>query len=277
MAQIPNETNNGIINCNFQREGYCINRYENDEQYFGYYIDDKRNKQGFYTYNPEQSESEPNTYIFPFYFGNWKNDLREGHGIYLWLKKTSQDAKNLFPDFDSTNFAALIGYFSLDKFKKGSYIQKIEDNYFVYHGTYDENNKKNGKDCFYYNANYEILYYGSFSNDNYIKGYVSKFDDNGEIKSIIKYGEEENMEQNFSEKEKISEIMKTFRNVIMSKDYFGIVFETFKSAVEFRKKFVDGKTVMNFEKNQELIQTSFAYRNVTLYKDVEKYIGKIII
>ena len=41
----------GVINYEFKREGYCVNKYSNGDEYFGYCSNDLRNKQGIYIYN----------------------------------------------------------------------------------------------------------------------------------------------------------------------------------------------------------------------------------
>ena len=40
----------GIFNENFERNGYAISSYSNNEIYFGYYKRDIRNKEGIYTW-----------------------------------------------------------------------------------------------------------------------------------------------------------------------------------------------------------------------------------
>ena len=54
-GKIKNENSNflGILNENFEREGYCINNYSNGDLYFGYYSQDLRDKHGFYEFKLE--------------------------------------------------------------------------------------------------------------------------------------------------------------------------------------------------------------------------------
>ena len=54
-GKIKNENSTflGILNDLFEREGYCINNYSNDDSYFGYYSQDVRDKHGFYEFKPE--------------------------------------------------------------------------------------------------------------------------------------------------------------------------------------------------------------------------------
>ena len=89
MYIMKNKINNlpflGVINYEFKREGYCLNSYLNGDEYFGYYSDDLRNKQGLYIYKPKYETN--NKILRQYYFGLWENDLKHGRGIYLWLKE----------------------------------------------------------------------------------------------------------------------------------------------------------------------------------------------
>ena len=161
MYVMKNKINNlpfiGVINYEFKREGYCINKYLNGDEYFGYYKNDLRNKQGMYIYKPKYEMGK--IILRQYYFGLWENDIKEGRGIYLWLKESiDQSNRNIinnksynpFSNFDKANFSAYVGNFEKNKFTKGTLLKKEEDNYFVFHG-YFSNSKKERKNCFYYN------------------------------------------------------------------------------------------------------------------------------
>ena len=67
-------------------------------------------------------------------------------------------------------------------------LKKEGNDYYVFHGFVDSKNlKKNGKECFYYSAKLEQIFFGNFRNDIFTEGYVGKFNDNGEIQNIVKY------------------------------------------------------------------------------------------
>lgn len=71
----------------------------------------------------------------------------------------------------------------------------------------------------------EEIFFGIFINDIFVEGYIGKFNENGEIENIVKYqnkkiiGIENTNKINYIKD--ISKKLETFRNVIMSKDYFG--------------------------------------------------------
>ena len=133
----------GVVNYEFKREGYCINNYQNGDEYFGYYSNDLRNKQGLYIYKPIIIV---NKFIsLQYYFGLWQNDKKNGRGIYLWLKENNNynfynKLYNPFNNFETANFHAYVGEFDNDNFVKGTLLKKEGNNYFVFHGNFNSKN-----------------------------------------------------------------------------------------------------------------------------------------
>ena len=268
----------GVVNFKFKREGYCINTYQNGDEYFGYYSNDLRNKQGLYIYKPKMII---NKFIsLQYYFGLWTNDKKDGRGIYLWLRENTNynihnKFNNPFNNFEKANFHAFVGEFEKDDFHKGTLLKKEGDNYFVFHGELNNKNlKKNGKDCFYYSAKLEELFFGTFKNDVFVDGYIGKFNDDGEIKDIVKFQnkkivENENLPKSDNIKS-ISQKMVTFRNVIMSQDYFGILYDIFKNAIDFKNINMNDINIFNSDKYIDLMETAASYNQVSIYKDIVK-------
>ena len=272
----------GVINYEFKREGYCVNKYSNGDEYFGYYSNDLRNKQGIYIYKPKYEIK--NTLLMQYYFGLWENDLKEGRGIYLWLKENRDNYNknipinkiyNPFNNFETANFTAYVGGFQKNKFTKGTLLKKEGDNYFVFHGFFQDT-KKNGKNCFYYSAKLEEILYGTFKDDKFIEGFVGKFNDDGEIDNIIKYKNKEimvnNQPDNKDYKEEISKKILTFRNIIMSKDYFGILYNTFKEAIDFKNENMNDVEIFNSDIYIDLMDIMASYNQVSIFKDIEKHL-----
>ena len=281
MYILKNKYNNlpfiGVVNFEFKREGYCVNSYLNGDEYFGYYSDDVRNKQGLYIYKPKYENN--NIILRQYYFGLWENDLKQGRGIYLWLYENKKNGinnnlnnklYNPFNNFEKANFQAYIGLFEQNKFTKGTLIKKEENNYFVFHGFF-QNLKKNGKNCFYYSAKLEEVLYGTFIDDVLTEGFVGKFNDNGELEKMIKYKNKKIIEENEDDKE-IAKKMLTFRNIIMSKDYFGILFNVFKDAIEFKNENMNDVNIFNSDEYIDLMDIAASYNQVSIFKDIEKHI-----
>ena len=286
MYILKNKFNNlpfiGVVNYEFKREGYCINSYLNGDEYFGYYINDLRNKQGLYIYKPKFEIG--NKILRQYYFGLWENDYKEGRGIYLWLNEIRDNKNrniinnksyNPFNNFEKANFYAYIGLLKKNKFTKGTLLKKENDNYFVFHGSL-QNLKKNGKNCFYYSAKLEQILYGAFKDDKFIDGFVGKYDDNGQIKEIIKYKNKTIINKDkFLPNDNIEELSQkliTFRNIIMSKDYFGILYKVFKDAIDFKNKNMNNIDIFNSDLYIDLMDVESSYNQVSIFKDIEKHI-----
>ena len=75
----------GVVNYEFKREGYCINNYENGDEYFGYYSNDLRNKQGLYIYKPKPIINKFITR--QYYFGLWENDKKKWKRCIFMVKR----------------------------------------------------------------------------------------------------------------------------------------------------------------------------------------------
>ena len=285
MYALKNKSNNlpfiGVVNYEFKREGYCVNNYLNGDEYFGYYSNDLRNKQGLYIYKPKYDKN--NQILRQYYFGLWENDQKDGRGIYLWLKDSKDKGYNNlnnknynpFKNFENANFDAYVGNFEKNKFIKGTLLKKEGNNYFVFYGWLN-NMKKNGKNCFYYSAKLEEVLYGTFIDDVFIEGFVGKFNDNGNLENLIKYKNKkiipiEKKEENDDAKE-ISHKLLTFRNVIMSKDYFGILYNIFNDALEFKNENMKDIDIFNSDIYLDLMDIAASYNQVSIFKDIEKHL-----
>ena len=273
----------GVVNYEFKREGYCINNYENGDEYFGYYSNDLRNKQGLYIYKPKPIINKFITR--QYYFGLWENDKKNGRGVYLWLKDNNTNITNInsnklynpFNDFDNSNFHAYVGEFENDNFTKGTLLKKEGDDYFVFHGQLDSKNlKKNGKDCFYFSAKLEQIFFGTFRNDIFIEGYIGKFNDNGKLENVAKFQNKKIIEsEKLNKTENIKNItkkMEMFRNVIMSKDYFGDLYNIFKNIIDFKNENMNDINLFNSDKYLDLMEIAASYNQVSIFKDIEKNI-----
>lgn len=260
----------GVINGLFEREGFGVNTYLNGDFYFGYFAENQRNKHGIYSYKPK---IENNNILSEYYYGSWKDNYKDGYGIYLWLKENKNSTP--FTDFVNSSFKAYIGTISRDVFTKGTLLIKSDNNYFVYHGTFNPDGKKHGDLSFYYSAKKELLLYGSFENDKFISGYISAFNEEGNIIKISKYNQGEIIEQkdiNTLEMEVVEKILFNFRNIVMSKDYFGDVYKEFGNVIKFREKHMNNIDILNSDRYIDIMNACVRYNKITIFKDIEKYV-----
>ena len=77
------------------------------------------------------------------YYGFWKENVRDHHGIYLWMKNYTDSIS-----FEEISFDAYVGTIADDRFKKGTYLSKVNDEYFLYYGGFDVNGMKNDNEIF---------------------------------------------------------------------------------------------------------------------------------
>ena len=260
----------GVINGLFEREGFGVNTYSNGDYYFGYFSENERNKHGIYSYKPK---IENNNILSEYYYGSWKDNYKDGYGIYLWLKENKSTKS--FSDFSNSSFKAYIGNISRDVFTKGTLLIKSFDNYFVYHGTFNSEGKKHGDLSFFYSAQKELLLYGTFENDNFISGFISTFNDEGNLIKICKYNNGEMIERkdiNQIELDIVEKIMFNFRNVIMSKDYFGDAYKEFGNVVKFKEKHMNNLDILNSDKYIDIMNAVVRYNKITIFKDIENYV-----
>ena len=233
-------------------------------------MNDQRNKQGIYEYKPKK---EKNTILYSYYYGLWKNDLFHGYGTYLWLEESEN--KIPFNNFEKANFYAFTGISTKGEFEKGAYLRKDNNKYFVYFGTFSPTKKKEGKNCFYYISNLEEICYGTFKNGKFVEGYVGKFNQNGTISQLFKYKrikfKKTSKIKNLNPKnEKYSKTLLMIRNVLMSKDYFGIIYEEIGKIVKFRNEKMNVMDMIFSDKYVEVMGCFSTFNNISLYKDIEK-------
>ena len=260
----------GVVNGMFEREGFGVNTYLNGDKYFGYFSEDERNKHGLYSFKPKL---ENNFILREYYYGLWKDNYRNEHGVYLWLKEN----KNIkpFSDFENSIFNAFIGNIEQDIFVKGTLLIKESNDYYVYHGKFNKEGKKEGELCFFYSAKKELLLYGTFENDNFISGHLAAFTEEGNLLKLCKYmmGKIVNRKDiNKKEVDIVEKILFNFRNIIMSKDYFGDLYKEFGKVVDFREKNMNNLEILNSEKYIDIMKAAIGYNKITIFNDIERFV-----
>ena len=91
----------------------------------------------------------------------------------------------MFNNFDDADFSCFIGDLNSKHFIEGTYMTKKGDNYYVYHGKFNEQNQKENDGAFYDNSEKDELMYGKVEKNKFINDYLSVFDDKGDIKNGI--------------------------------------------------------------------------------------------
>jgi hypothetical protein len=263
----------GILNDYFQRDGYGINILENGDKYFGNFEKDKRSKHGLYFFEPEEKDDK----IYKeCYFGFWKDNLKDKNGIYMWLEEPKENIT-----YDNTNFDVYVGQIENDGFKKGTYLSKIGEDYYLYHGNFDYEGRKTDDDAYIYSSKHDRLLHGRIYEDVFIEGYIAFFDPNtgliidlahstfdkdGNMKDITC---KEDIEKDKVDKEE--KIMTLFRNVILGEDYFGQLYQKVKDITKFvDENLGDVKVFNDNDKFPIMIKLAVAYARDNINIDISE-------
>ena len=265
----------GVLNGKFERNGYGVCTYENGDQYFGYFDNDQRNKHGIYLWPQEKKNG---SVYSEAYHGFWRDNKREKNGIYLWLDEPISNEQ-----FDNANFDAYVGLMENDKFRRGTYLSKIGDDYYLYHGNFDQDGKKTDDNAFFYSSKFDRLLHGKVKKDVFVSGYIAFFDSNsGLLKDIafVSQGRDGNISNVILKEEllkderelaKEEKIITTFRNVILEVDYFGNIYSSFKDIKNFVGSKMNSPEIFeDKEKFPEVINLCSSYNNNNIYNDIEK-------
>ena len=262
----------GVLNDNFQREGYGFNDFANGDKFFGYYRGDKRNTHGIYFWEPDRVDGILKKEV---YYGFWKNNKKDNHGCYLWVEEEQGNK-----DFEKTNFDTFIGIIDEDKYKRGTYLSKKEDNYYLYYGEFGENGKKTDDNAMFYSST-DRLIKGKIEDDEFKEGHIAIFDsETGDLTDLMfcTFGQKASVNSLKMEKDldqelvkKIKEEMITFRNVILEEDYFGNVYSKYNEVKDFIKAHMNTlETLDDPEKYPEIISLCSGYNKLNIYADIEK-------
>ena len=262
---------NGRLNKFFDRDGYGFQTFEKGDKYFGIFKENKRNSNGIYFWPKEEKDGRIK---YEIYFGHWKDNHKDSNGIYIWL-----DEPNTYKNFDNANLEAYVGEFEDGTYYKGTYLQKTQDDYYLYFGQFTKNGLKNDENGFFYSSNLDRLFHGEINNDIFVKGYVVFFDsETGNIKSIV-YADfdkdlkinhiilEKDLEQ--TEKEEESKLCSRFRDIILGIDYFGELYQKINDIQEFVENNSEDIDIFNDKEKFELMnKLALAYRYNNINNDI---------
>lgn len=261
----------GVLNKLFEREGYGIHEFENGDKYFGFFKEDQRNFNGIYIWPSE----EKNGRIYSeMYYGFWKDNHKEKNGIYIWLDEANDDQ-----NFDNTNLEAYVGEFEDGTYNKGTYLQKTNDDYYLYYGNFTKDGLKNDESGFFYSSNLDRLFHGKIINDVFVEGYITFFDsEEGKLEDILYVNFDNNLnvtnlimgkDLGEGEKEKEGHLCSRFRDVILGIDYFGELYQKVKDITKFVKENLGNSNVFNDqEKFPLMIKLAVAYSRNNIDKDI---------
>lgn len=262
----------GVLSNNLQRQNYGLNTFENGDHYFGYFHGDSRAKHGAYFWAPKNKNGRAQSEM---YHGFWREGKRSDRGVYLWI-----DEKINNHNFDQADFDCFIGEFESDLNKRGCYLSKQRDNYYVYYGSYDSDGKKSDDRGFFYSSKQEKLIIGKIHKDSLLNGHILSFKDDGTIKDIFycefdsegmpcSYVRSEDLAS--STREEMSQTASEFREIILSYDVFGQVYQNYKQLRTFISN--EARDVSVFDDSEgypKIMKLCSSYNDITVYNSLEK-------
>jgi hypothetical protein len=139
----------GILSKNLKKESYGYNYYGNGDEYIGQWKNDKKDGHGIYFFKENEGDE-----IKEIYVGEFKNNKKSGEGIYFHMTKLGQEEDICIP----IDFSLAIGQFNDDNFSKGIIISMKDGKRKIYKGTIDKEGNKYGKNTELYEDDNKIFH-----------------------------------------------------------------------------------------------------------------------
>ena len=266
----------GSLNDKFQRDGYGLELYNNGDKYFGQFDSNCRNENGIYYFAPTKSEENPQNVHTECYLGQWKNNLKDQNGMYIWMDQP----ENNF-EFENANFDAYVGEFEDEKYLRGTYLSKLNNDYFLYHGYFDKKGEKTDDNAYFYTSKTNKIFHGKILKDILQYGILASFDDDGEkIKTIVycTFNENGSVKDVYDESQLGPEDVEgekrkiiNFRNIILDGDYYNKIYNKFVKTKIKIDKLGDMVGVLEREQNiPEINKILKKYSKKNVYYDIEE-------
>ena len=272
----------GMLNERFLKEGYGLETFNNGDKYFGKYISDLRNDNGIYYSAPEKNEND-NKIKTECYMGQWKNNLKDKYGMYIWM----EEPENNF-EYENANFNTYIGEFEEEKYIRGSYLTKLNNEFYLYHGNFNKEGKKHDNNAYFYSSKTNSIFHGEIKNNILTSGYLGFFEENKN--EIIKFlfcdfNEDGSINNAIEEKDLIiseddiideKKKIENFRKIILEFDYFEKIYDKFKKT---KNKIDNLDDITNLLENEENIKeidkilNKFNKKNI-YYNIEENFFGR---
>ena len=274
---------NGTLNENFQRDGYGLEIFPNGDKYFGQYISDQRNEKGIYFFSGDKTDDSNNINNLQSecYLGQWKNNLKDKNGIYIWMDQP----ENNF-EYDNADFDAYIGEFEEEKYIRGTYLCKNKNDYYLYHGNFDKDGKRSDNNAYFFSSKSNKIFHGNVKQDILVSGYLGSFDEDGDkIINIMycKFNEDGSVNEVIEQKklneediEKEKKNITNFKTVISDGDCFGKIYSKFTNIKTKIDRIDDLVGVLEREENIEEIQkilNKYSKKNIYFYIE-ENFFGR---
>ena len=135
----------GILSNQLKRDkyGYSKMEKEHSDEYLGEYKNELRDGFGIYKFNSDNNEN-----IKEIYIGNYKNNKKEGEGMYLKISKSIKEDSS--GNDILINYNSGIGTFESDIFKNGKIFNCKDGVQILYQGKLNEIGEPEDDDAIIY-------------------------------------------------------------------------------------------------------------------------------
>ena len=154
----------GVLSNQLKRDKYGYSRMEKEhsDEYLGEYKNELRDGFGIYKFNSDNDED-----IKEIYIGNYKNNKKEGEGMYLKISKSIKEDSS--GNDILINYNSGIGTFESDIFKNGKIFNCKDGVQILYQGKLNEIGEPEDDDAIIYEEENKI-FRGEVSKGDMIEG-----------------------------------------------------------------------------------------------------------
>lgn len=154
----------GVLSNQLKRDkyGYSKMEKEHSDEYLGEYKNELRDGFGLYKFNSDNDEN-----IKEIYIGNYKNNKKEGEGMYLKISKSIKEGSSVNDIL--INYNSGIGTFESDIFKNGKIFNCKDGVQILYQGKLNEIGEPEDDDAIIYEEENKI-FRGKVSKGDMIEG-----------------------------------------------------------------------------------------------------------
>ena len=154
----------GVLSNQLKRDKYGYSRMEKEhsDEYLGEYKNELRDGFGIYKFNSDNDEN-----IKEIYIGNYKNNKKEGEGMYLKVSKSIKEDSS--GNDVLINYNSGIGTFEGDVFKNGKIFNCKDGVQILYQGKLNEIGEPEDNDAIIYEEENKI-FRGKVSKGDMIEG-----------------------------------------------------------------------------------------------------------
>lgn len=234
----------GQLNKIFEKDGFGILSFPNNDFFMGKFKGGKRNIRGIYIFSPIEEEGRVKQ---EFFMGGFNDDDFDIAGYYTWvdfpskykkvlnsidsekdgvskLKKPKEESREKFNEIlDSSSISVFIGEMEQKTFKRGLFFNhSLDGEYRVYYGNYPDD-----EEGMLYIASKDIVLIGKVIDMNFENGRIFFFDQDGNYidndKFIYDKKDKEFRHAYKKNEENVEEKIHTakiFRNKLIEVDYF---------------------------------------------------------